>query len=98
RGRLVGVDPEEGLLRVEIRPNPRGGLKEAFTLTLAAPLALLEGLPPPGSGVRVEGELRRGGLLVARQAEACPLWDDPGGGEAQEPQPQSPARPGSLRP
>ncbi|MCS7219523.1 MAG: hypothetical protein NZ846_11250 [Thermus sp.] len=81
QGRLVGVDPEEGLMRVEIRPNPRGGLKEAFTLTLAAPLALLEGLPPLGGGVQVEGEMRPSGLLVARAARAYPLWDEGGTGE-----------------
>ncbi|MDW8358199.1 hypothetical protein [Thermus sp.] len=90
-GRLVGVDPREGLMRVEIRPNPQGRLKEPFTLTLAASLALLEGLPPLGMGVWVEGDVRRGGLLVARQVEAQPLWDDlgRGGGEGhhQEPSP-----------
>ncbi|GLV49352.1 MAG: hypothetical protein NZ846_09060 [Thermus sp.] len=77
RGRLVGVDREEGRLVVEIRPNPQGVLKEPFRLTLHAALALLEGLPSLGSGVYLEGELRpKSRRMVVRKAELVPLWDD----------------------
>lgn len=77
RGRLVGVDLEEGLLLLEVRPNPEGLLKEPFRLTLYASLSLLEALPPVGSGVYLEGELRpKTRRLVVRRAEPAPLWDD----------------------
>jgi hypothetical protein len=78
RGRLVAVSPEEGHLQVEVRPNPGGRLKEPFTLTLWAPLSLLEALPPVGSAVYLEGELRpKSGRLVVRRWEPARLWDDP---------------------
>ncbi len=48
RGRLLAADRDAARLVVEVRPNPQGRLKEPFRLTLLAPLALLEGLPPPG--------------------------------------------------
>lgn len=76
RGRLVGVDRQEGRLLVEIRPNPEGLLKEPFRLTLHAALSLLEELPPVGSGVYLEGELRpKTRRLVVTRAEPEPLWD-----------------------
>ena len=78
RGRLVAVDREAGTFGVEIRPNPKGKLKEAFRLTLWASLAFLEGLPPLGQGVYVRGEYRpRSRRLVALEARPMPLWDDP---------------------
>lgn len=78
RGRLVGVDREVGTFQVEIRPNPTGRLKEAFRLTLWASLAFLEGLPPLGHGVYVEGQYRpKSQRLVALQARPMALWDDP---------------------
>lgn len=78
RGRLVAVDREEGTLQVEIRPNPRGRLQEAFRVTLWASLSLLEDLPPVGQGVYVQGEYRpKSGRLVAQVARGQPLWDDP---------------------
>jgi hypothetical protein len=78
RGRLVDVSPEEGHLQGEVRPNPGGRLKEPFTLTLWAPLSLLEALPPVGSAVYLEGELRpKSGRLVVRRWEPARLWDDP---------------------
>lgn len=76
RGCLVGVDREEGRLVVEIRPNPQGILKEPFRLILHAALALLEELPPLGSGVYLEGELRpKSRRMVVRKAEPALLWD-----------------------
>lgn len=78
RGRLVGVDREEGTFQVEIRPNPGGRLEEPFRLTLWASLALLEGLPPLGQGVYVKGQYRPGSRrLVALLAWPQTLWDDP---------------------
>ena len=78
RARLTAVDLEEGKLQVEVRPNPVGRLKEPFTLTLWAPLSLLEALPPVGSAVYLEGELRpKSGRLVVRRWEPARLWDDP---------------------
>lgn len=78
RGRLLAVDPAEGLLTLEVRPNPRGRLREPFALTLVASLELLHSLPKPGGGIRVEGEYRpASGRLVARAAHPVPLWDDP---------------------
>jgi len=78
RGRLTAVDLEEGQLQVEVRPNPGGSLRAPFTLTLLAPLNLLEALPPVGSGVRLEGGVRLGsGRLVVRRWEPARLWDDP---------------------
>jgi hypothetical protein len=78
RARLIAVDPKEGHLQVEVRPNPGGRLKEPFTLTLLAPLSLLEALPPVGSAVYLEGELRpKSGRLVVRRWEPARLWDDP---------------------
>jgi len=78
RARLTAVDLEEGKLQVEVRPNPGGRLKEPFTLTLWAPLSLLEALPPVGSAVYLEGELRpKSGRLVVRRWEPARLWDDP---------------------
>jgi hypothetical protein len=77
RGRLVAVDLEEGRLQVGVRPNPGGKLRAPFTLTLLAPLSLLEALPPVGSGVYLEGEVRpRSGRLVVRRWEPARLWDD----------------------
>ena len=77
RARLTAVDLEEGKLQVEVRPNPGGRLKEPFTLTLWAPLALLEELTL-GSGVYVEGEARlKTRRLVVRRLEPAGLWDDP---------------------
>jgi hypothetical protein len=78
RGRLAAVDLEEGHLQVEVRPNPGGKLRAPFTLTLLAALSLLEALPPVGSGVYLEGELRpKSGRLVVRRWEPARLWDDP---------------------
>ena len=78
RGRLLGVEREGGRVAVEVRPNPKGRLKEPFTLVLWAPLSLLEGLPPVGSGVYVEGEARlKTRRLVAKKVEPARLWDDP---------------------
>ena len=78
RGRLTAVDLEEGQLQVEVRPNPGGRLRAPFTLTLLAPLSLLEALPPVGSAVYLEGELRpKSGRLVVRRWEPARLWDDP---------------------
>ena len=78
RGRLAAVDLEEGRLQVEVRPNPGGKLRAPFTLTLLAPLSLLEALPPVGSAVYLEGEVRpRSGRLVVRRWEPARLWDDP---------------------
>lgn len=78
QGRVAFVDREEGRFGLEVRPNPKGRLKEPFTLTLWAPLALLEGLPPVGSGVYVEGEARlKTRRLVAKKVEPARLWDDP---------------------
>jgi hypothetical protein len=78
RGRLAAVNPEEGHLQVEVRPNPGGKLRAPFTLTLLAPLSLLEVLPPVGSAVYLEGEVRpRSGRLVVRRWEPARLWDDP---------------------
>ena len=78
RGRLAAVDLEEGRLQVEVRPNPGGKLRAPFTLTLLAPLSLLEALPPVGSAVYLEGELRpKSGRLVVRRWEPARLWDDP---------------------
>jgi hypothetical protein len=78
RGRLATVDLEEGRLQVEVRPNPGGKLRAPFTLTLLAPLSLLEVLPPVGSAVYLEGEVRpRSGRLVVRRWEPARLWDDP---------------------
>jgi hypothetical protein len=78
RGRLAAVNLEEGHLQVEVRPNPGGKLRAPFTLTLLAPLSLLEVLPPVGSAVYLEGEVRpRSGRLVVRRWEPARLWDDP---------------------
>nr|WP_242596737.1 hypothetical protein [Thermus thermophilus] len=78
QGRVAFVDREEGRFGLEVRPNPGGRLKEPFTLTLWAPLSLLEGLPPVGSGVYVEGEARlKTRRLVAKKVEPARLWDDP---------------------
>jgi len=78
RGRLAAVDLEEGHLQVEVRPNPGGKLRAPFTLTLLAPLSLLEALPPVGSAVYLEGEVRpKSGRLVVRRWEPARLWDDP---------------------
>jgi hypothetical protein len=78
RGRLAAVDLEEGRLQVEVRPNPGGKLRAPFTLTLLAPLSLLEVLPPVGSAVYLEGEVRpKSGRLVVRRWEPARLWDDP---------------------
>ncbi len=78
QGRVVFVDREEGRFGLEVRPNPKGKLKEPFTLTLWAPLSLLEGLPPVGGGVYVEGEARLATRrLVVRCVEPARLWDDP---------------------
>lgn len=78
QGRLVGVDRERATLSLEIRPNPNGLLKKAFTLVLSAPLSLLEALPPVGSGVYLEGEYRpKSRRLVARVVVPRGLWDDP---------------------
>ena len=78
QGRVAFVDREEGRFGLEVRPNPKGRLKEPFTLTLWAPLSLLEGLPPVGSGVYVEGEARlKTRRLVAKKVEPARLWDDP---------------------
>ena len=78
QGRVAFVDREEGRFGLEVRPNPGGRLKEPFTLTLWAPLSLLEGLPPVGSGIYVEGEARlKTRRLVARKAKPARLWDDP---------------------
>jgi hypothetical protein len=49
------VNPEEGHLQVEVRPNPGGKLRAPFTLTLLAPLSLLEALPPWGAGSTWKG-------------------------------------------
>ncbi len=72
RGRLVGVDREEGRLVVEIRPNPQGILKEPFRLILHAALALLEELPPgergvPGGGAEAQEQADGG-----EEGRACP--------------------------
>ncbi|MDM7325197.1 MAG: hypothetical protein P3W93_009545, partial [Thermus sp.] len=65
-------------LSLEIRPNPNGLLKKAFTLVLSAPLSLLEALPPVGSGVYLEGEYRpKSRRLVARVVVPRRLFDDP---------------------
>ncbi|WP_252973365.1 hypothetical protein [Thermus thermophilus] len=78
QGRVAFVDREEGRFGLEVRPNPGGRLKEAFTLVLWAPLSLLEALPPVGSGVYVEGEARlKTRRLVAKKAKPARLWDDP---------------------
>lgn len=78
QGRVAFVDREEGRFGLEVRPNPGGRLKEPFTLTLWAPLSLLEDLPPVGSGVYVEGEARlKTRRLVAKKVEPARLWDDP---------------------
>ncbi len=78
QGRVAFVDREEGRFGLEVRPNPKGKLKEPFTLTLWAPLSLLEGLPPVGGGVYVEGEARLATRrLVVRCVEPARLWDDP---------------------
>ena len=77
QGRVAFVDREEGRFGLEVRPNPGGRLKEPFTLTLWAPLALLEELTL-GSGVYVEGEARlKTRRLVVRRLEPAGLWDDP---------------------
>ena len=77
QGRVAFVDREEGRFGLEVRPNPKGRLKEPFTLTLWAPLALLEELTL-GSGVYVEGEARlKTRRLVAKKVEPARLWDDP---------------------
>jgi len=73
-GRLERVDREEGFFELAILPNPEGGLKDPFSLTIWAGLELLENLPPPGSGIRIEGELRPKSLrLVATGVEEVPL-------------------------
>jgi len=77
QGRVAFVGREEGRFGLEVRPNPGGRLKEPFTLTLWAPLALLEELTL-GSGVYVEGEARlKTRRLVAKKGEPARLWDDP---------------------
>lgn len=82
RGRLLAADRDAARVVVEVRPNPQGRLKEPFRLTLLAPLALLEGLPPPGTGVEVRGVYApRTRRLVAQEARAVRLWDDPAEGE-----------------
>lgn len=78
RGRLLAADRDAARLVVEVRPNPKGRLREPFTLILWAPLALLEELPPPGAGVELRGEYApRTRRLLAREARAARLWDDP---------------------
>jgi hypothetical protein len=70
--------PRAGTERLVVLPNPQGRLKEPFRLTLWAPLTLLEGLPPPGTGVEVRGVYApRTRRLVAQEARAVRLWDDP---------------------
>ncbi|WP_152640278.1 hypothetical protein [Thermus filiformis] len=77
RGRLLEVNRDDGYLLLEIRPNPQGILKRPFTLTVFASLALMDGLPPVGSGVYLEGDVRLAtGRLVARKVEPAKLWDD----------------------
>ncbi|MGC8876488.1 hypothetical protein [Thermus sp.] len=77
QGRVAFVDREEGRFGLLVRPNPGGRLKEPFTLTLWAPLSLLEGLSV-GSGVYAEGEVRlKTRRLVVRRVEPVRLWDDP---------------------
>ena len=77
RGRLLGVEREGGRMAVEVRPNPKGKLKEPFTLTLWASLSLLEGLPPPGTRVELRGEYAPSSRrLLVREARAVRLWDE----------------------
>ncbi len=78
RGRLLLADRDRARVAVEVRPNPRGTLKEAFTLTLWASLSALEALPPVGSGVELRGSYAPSSRrLVVREARAVRLWDDP---------------------
>jgi hypothetical protein len=80
RGRLLEVNRDDGYLLLEIRPNPGGSLQRPFTLTVFASLALMDGLPPVGSGVFLEGDVRLATRrLVARKVEPAKLWDDPSG-------------------
>lgn len=73
-GCLEAVNLEEGYFELAILPNPKGKLTKPFVLTIWAGLEALEGLPKPGAGVRVQGELRPKSLrLVAHQAEGVPL-------------------------
>lgn len=78
RGRLQAADRTEGLIVLEVRPNPVGKLQEAFQLYLWMPLALFDELPPPGGGVYVQGAYRpQSRRLVVEQVQKAALWDDP---------------------
>ncbi|TSA81443.1 hypothetical protein FNU79_15040 [Deinococcus detaillensis] len=71
-GRLISVDSEEGYLEVNIEPNDKGVMQEAFALQVWASLDALKTLPRKSKTFRLEGEYRpQSQRLVMKNAKMC---------------------------
>lgn len=67
-GRIEAVDKEEGKVTLNIEPNRKGNLTEAFSVEVWMALDLMEGLQRVGRTMQFQGEYRPGsGRLVVKK-------------------------------